>query len=206
MSPMEEEKSVNLETSTSKKPEGIFSYIWEILRFVLLAIIIVVPIRVYVAQPFVVSGASMDPTLENGEYLIIDEITYRLNAPERGDVIVFRYPKDTTKFFIKRIIGLPNETVEIKDGIVTIYNEENKNGLTLDESFLVRHSGGNSHLKLGSEEYFVMGDNRPASSDSRYWGPVPKENITGRALVRLLPLKKISLFPGKFEQTTNESR
>ncbi|MBP6866635.1 MAG: signal peptidase I [Candidatus Pacebacteria bacterium] len=204
MSPMEEENIVTPDTSTAKKPEGIFGYIWEILRFVLLAIIIVVPIRVYVAQPFVVSGASMDPTLANGEYLIIDEISYRLNEPERGDVIVFRYPKDTTKFFIKRIIGLPNETVEIKDGVVTIYNEENKNGLTLDESFLVNHSGGNSYLKLSSEEYFVMGDNRPASSDSRYWGPVPKDNITGRALVRLLPLKKISLFPGKIEQKINE--
>ncbi len=204
MVPMEEEKSANLEASIDKKPQGILSYIWEILRFVLLAIIIVVPIRVYVAQPFVVSGASMDPTLQNGEYLIIDEISYRFDAPKRGDVIVFRYPKDTTKFFIKRIIGLPNETVEIKDGVVTIYNEANKDGLKLDESFLVRHSGGNSNLKLGNEEYFVMGDNRPSSSDSRYWGPVPKDNITGRALVRLLPLKKISLFPGKFEQTTNE--
>jgi len=204
MSPMEEENIVTPETSTPQKPQGIFGYIWEILRFVLLAIIIVVPIRVYVAQPFVVSGASMDPTFANGEYLIIDEISYRLNDPKRGDVIVFRYPKDTTKFFIKRIIGLPNETVEIKDGVVTIYNEENKNGLTLDESFLVNHSGGNSNVKLGSEEYFVMGDNRPASSDSRYWGPVPKDNITGRAFVRLLPLKKISLFPGKIEQKINE--
>ncbi|MFN4181294.1 MAG: signal peptidase I, partial [Candidatus Paceibacteria bacterium] len=185
------------------KPQGFISYIWEIVRFVLLALIIVVPIRAYVAQPFVVSGASMDPTFHNGEYLIIDEISYHLGSPERGDVVVFRYPGDPSKFFIKRIIGLPYETVEIENGKVTIYNEQNKNkgGLTLDDSYIVNHSGGDTHLTLGADEYFVMGDNRPASSDSRYWGAVPKENIIGKAFVRLLPISRIDLYPGQIEKS-----
>lgn len=202
MMPMEEQKVATEEVAT-KKPEGIVSYIWEMLRFVILAVIIVVPIRAYVAQPFVVSGASMDPTFHNGEYLIIDEISYHLGDPERGDVVVFRYPGDPSKFFIKRVIGLPHETVEIQNGVVTIYNEQNKSkgGLKLDESFLVNHSGGNTHFELGADEYFVMGDNRPASSDSRYWGAVPRENMIGKALVRLLPVNRIDLYPGQIKQS-----
>lgn len=202
MMPMEEQKNTP-EGVMTPKPQGFISYIWEVVRFVLLALIIVVPIRAYVAQPFVVSGASMDPTFHNGEYLIIDEISYHLGTPERGDVVVFRYPGDPSKFFIKRIIGLPYEVVDIKDGKVTIYNEQNKSkgGLALDDSYIVNHSGGNTHFELGAEEYFVMGDNRPASSDSRYWGAVPKENIVGKAFVRLLPISRIDLYPGHIEKT-----
>src|SRR3989344_8155579 len=95
---------------------------WELARFALMAIAIVVPIRIFIAQPFFVSGSSMVPTFQDGQYLIIDEISYRFREPVRDEVIVFKYPKDTTKFFIKRIIGLPNETLTIHGNKVMIKN------------------------------------------------------------------------------------
>ncbi len=169
----------------------------ELIRFALITLFIVLPIRIYIAQPFIVSGSSMDPTFKDGEYLIIDEISYRFDAPDRGDVIVFRYPQDTTTFFIKRIIGLPGETVDIKDSTVTIEGVDGTSTFTLDESYLSHPTWSVSRIKLSDEEYFVMGDNRPASSDSRIWGPLNKDLIIGRALVRLLPAKRIDLFPGE---------
>lgn len=173
---------------------------WELIRFVVIAIAIVIPIRVYIAQPFIVSGSSMVPTFENGEYLIIDEISYRIKEPQRDDVIVFRYPNDTTKFFIKRIIGLPNETIDIKGSNIIITNEENKNGFTLDQPYIKNTSNDNKHYELKNDEYFVMGDNRPASSDSRYWGTVPKDLLIGKVLLRLLPINKIDILPGDYKQ------
>ena len=198
---MEENNNQNsVETPVAKKPSKLAS-LWETVRFVVLALIIVIPIRAYIAQPFVVSGSSMDPTFKNGDYLIIDEISYRFHEPKRDEVIVFRYPNDPKKFFIKRIIGLPGETIDIIDGSVTIHNPTTKIDLKMNEPYVVNHSGGNTHFELKDGEYFVMGDNRPASSDSRYWGAVPRENIVGHAFPRLLPLNKINLNPGKYTQT-----
>ena len=109
---------------------------WELVRFAIIALIIVIPIRIFVAEPFVVSGFSMFPTFKNGDYLIVDKISYELGAPQRDDVVVFRYPNDTTKFFIKRIIGLPNETVDIKGNTVTITNATHPQGFQLDQPFV----------------------------------------------------------------------
>ncbi len=174
---------------------------WEIVRFIALALIIVIPIRVFIAQPFIVSGSSMFPTFENGEYLIVDEISYRLENPKRDDVIVFRYPNDTTKFFIKRIIGLPNEKIEIKGNEITITNEKHKNGFKIDQPYVKNPSDNNIHFETKDGEYFVMGDNRSASSDSRYWGAVPRKLLIGKAFLRLLPINKISVSPGSYKQT-----
>jgi signal peptidase I len=168
----------------------------ELIRFALITLFIVLPIRIYIAQPFIVSGSSMDPTFKDGEYLIIDEISYRFETPDRGDVIVFRYPQDTTTFFIKRIIGLPGETVDIRDSTVMIEGADGTSTFTLDETYLSHPTWSVSRIKLGDGEYFVMVDNRPASSDSRVWGPLNEDLIIGRALVRLLPAKRIDLFPG----------
>jgi signal peptidase I len=178
---------------------------WELARFALIAIIIVVPIRMFIAQPFIVSGSSMVPTFQNGEYLVIDEISYLLGTPKRDDVVVFRNPNDTKIFFIKRIIGLPGETVDVKssENVVTIINKENPNGFNLDQSFIKNTGGIDAHMELGDKEYFVMGDNRPASSDSRYWGVVPKKLMIGRAYLRLLPISKIDFMPGAFKQAVN---
>jgi signal peptidase I len=173
---------------------------WELVRFALIALVIVIPIRLFIAEPFVVSGSSMYPTFENGDYLIIDKVSYELGTPRRDDVVVFRYPGDTTKFFIKRIIGLPGETVDIKGSEVKITNKENEEGFTLDQPFVENKSENSTHFVLREDEYFVMGDNRSASSDSRYWGAVKENLIQGKALLRLLPVNKVDFWPGYYNQ------
>lgn len=176
-----------------EKGENFFT---ELLKFVLIAAAIVFPIRLFIAQPFIVSGASMDPTFHNGQYLIVDELSYRLGEPERLDVVIFRYPKNPKEFFIKRIIGLPGESVSIVGNKVTVTKKDGST-LTLEEPYVVNHGNGSSAThNLKDDEYFVMGDNRPESSDSRIWGPLPRENIVGRAFVRLLPLDSFGVLPG----------
>jgi signal peptidase I len=171
----------------------------DLVKFTLLAIIIVYPIKTFVVKPFIVSGASMDPTYQDGQYLIVDEISYRFKNPERGEVVVFRPPRDPNKFFIKRIIGLPNETISINKGSVTITSSGKTFELT--EPYIASNleSHENSTRTLKEDEYFVMGDNRQFSSDSRIWGPISKDVIEGRALVRLLPPTKFGIFPGYYE-------
>lgn len=172
------------------------NFFTELLKFIVIAALIVGPIRFFVAQPFIVSGASMDPTFADGQYLIIDELSYRLAEPERGDVIIFRPPRSPKDFYIKRIIGLPNESITVEDG--SIYVEEaGGTKRKLDEPYIEREGNGqDATYTMGQGEYFVMGDNRPESSDSRVWGVLPRKNIVGRALVRLLPVKSLSIFPG----------
>lgn len=194
---MEENK---IQVEESPKEESTAQSVWDLVRFAFIAILIVIPIRIFIAQPFIVSGSSMVPTFHNGEYLIIDEISYRIKNPERGEVIVFRYPNDTKKFFIKRIIGLPGETVDVNGNEVTIYNKENENGIKLSQPYLKTSSPIKTHTELKDDEYFVMGDNRSASSDSRYWGPVKENLLVGRALVRLLPISKIDFMPGHYKE------
>lgn len=144
----------------------------------------------------------MVPTFEDKNYVIVDEISYKLNDPKRYDVIIFKYPdqnlENKTKYYIKRIIGLPNETVSIEGSDVFIINAENPDGFEIDQPYVENHSINTLRIKLKDDEYFVMGDNRNASSDSRSWGPLPKENLVGRALLRLWPIKNIDLFPGKY--------
>lgn len=177
----------------------------EILRFSLIAILIVVPIRMFVAQPFIVSGASMETTFHSGEYLIVDQVSYYLHHPKRGDVVIFRYPRDPSKFFIKRVIGLPGDTVTIEDGVVTIMNEEHPKGFTLEEPYAeTMPPAPKLTEKLGEREYFVMGDNRDESSDSRTWGVLQEERIVGRAWVRLFPPTVIDHLPGAADPLISE--
>jgi signal peptidase I len=180
-----------------EKRENFFT---ELLKFALIAIVIVIPIRLFVAKPFIVSGASMKPTFDSGQYLIVDELSYRIGNPERGEVIIFRYPKDPSQYFIKRVIGLPGETVKIENGAVSVVTTKGQT-LNLSEPYVTnRGNGADMTRSLGANEYFVMGDNRPESSDSRIWGNLPRSNIVGRALVRLLPLDTASIFPGSTSQ------
>lgn len=174
--------------------------LWETVKFIVLALIIVTPIRMFIAQPFIVNGSSMDPTFATGQYLIVDELSYHLGDPARGDVIILRYPNDPKKFFIKRVIGLPNETLELHDGAVTIKNTEYPEGFALTEPYIKYTKNDTMTKTLGVEEYFVMGDNRAASSDSRYWGVVPRGLIVGRALVRLLPIASAAVLPGDYNK------
>lgn len=172
----------------------------ETLKFIFTVAIIVVPIRTFVAQPFIVSGASMDPTFSTGHYLIIDELTYRFSEPERGDVIILKYPKDPKTYFVKRVIGLPGETVDIKDGIVSITTAQGSTTILKDDFIDKKNKiSDSSKTSLLNDEYFVMGDNRAQSSDSRSWGPLPRDLIVGRAFVRLYPFSKINIFPGKIK-------
>lgn len=175
------------------------SFFLELVKFAFVALVLVLPIRLYIAQPFIVSGSSMNPTFENGEYLIVDEFSYRFENPERGDVVIFRFPKDPSKFFIKRIIGLPGETVDIRRGAITITNDGYPDGRALNEPYVRTISRDTLTLSLKDTEYFVMGDNRRASSDSRVWGPLEENFIVGRAFLRLLPVTRLGVFPGDFE-------
>ena len=173
----------------------------EILTFVILAVIIVVPIRLFVAQPFVVEGESMYPTFDSGDYLIVDQLTYHLSDPKRGDVVVFRYPNDERVFYIKRIIGLPGETVHIKEGVTSVTKADGTE-ITLDESYVISEDATYTlDRSLGTDQYFVMGDNRPKSSDSRTWGALPAHDVMGRAFIRLLPVGEIGVLPGSVTET-----
>jgi signal peptidase I len=181
-------------TSQNSSPDKNRSEFWkELFKLVLIAIIVVVPFRLYVAQPFIVDGASMDPTFHDGEYLIVDEISYRFKEPSRGEVLIFKYPKDPSKYFIKRIIGLPGEKLSINEGEVTITSDEHPNGFTLDEPYIKFTKSDTFSYSLKQGEYFVMGDNRLQSADSRLWGPVPEANIIGRPILRFIPP---TIFPG----------
>lgn len=171
-------------------------FIFEILKVVVLAGITIALIRYFIFKPFYVKGASMEPNFQDHQYLIIDELTYRFRAPERGEIIVFHYPADPTEYFLKRIIGLPGEHIKIADNHVTIYNTAHPEGLVLDESYLPAGlpTVGTEDVVLAPNEYFVMGDNRPNSFDSRSFGPINKSVIVGRALFRGWPLNELKKF------------
>lgn len=188
---------------TSKpKNKSIFR---ELLQFAILVLVVIIPIRFFIAQPFIVVGESMLPTFSTNEYLIVDELSYKLGSPERWQVIIFKYPyaaeeNGDSKYFIKRIIGLPGETVVIKNGTVVIKNSDNPDGFTLDEPYIESKTDTSMTMTLGDDQYFVMGDNRPKSFDSRSWGPVSRDMIVGKAFVRLLPPQKISFLPGNYHE------
>jgi signal peptidase I len=181
--------------SKPKKGDGF----WDLLKFAIIALLIVIPIRMFIAQPFVVSGESMFPTFLDKEYLIVDEISYILGNPHRGDVVIFRYPNDTKRFFIKRIIGLPNEEIKIDGNEITIYNRENPTGFILNEPYIKEDFNVTTSFKTGDNEYYVMGDNRNRSSDSRTWGALPDKLLIGRAFLRLYPIKEITYLPGNYK-------
>ena len=175
-----------------------FIYVFELIKVVVVSLAIIIPVRYYLIQPFYVKGASMEPNFYDKEYLIIDEISYRFHEPARGDIIVFRYPRNQEEYFIKRVIGLPGEKVQIKDGFVYIYNQANPQGLKLEETYLPANDktyGLNEEtVTLSASEYYVIGDNRNSSKDSRSFGPVAKKLIIGRVLLRGWPFDRINIF------------
>lgn len=176
----------------------------DLLRFAAIAAAIVIPIRLYIAQPFVVSGASMVPTFESGHYLIVDEVSYRFEEPKRGDVIVFRFPFEGKKYLIKRIAGLPEETVLIRNDSVIIKNKENPEGFVWEQGPIASTGRvADQTVTLEKDEYFVLGDNRDESADSRLWGPLKREFITGRPLLRLYPFSQMEFFPGNWMTITD---
>ncbi|MBI2050512.1 MAG: signal peptidase I [Parcubacteria group bacterium] len=174
---------------------GVLAFVGELIKITLIALAIIVPVRYFLIKPFYVNGASMEPTYYNREYLIVDELSYRLNAPQRGDVVVFKYPLDESQFFIKRIIGLPGERIVVRDEAVTVYNGANPLGTVLSEPYLSEDAvtTDTSDATLGPDEYFVMGDNRMASLDSRRFGPLKRDEIVGRAWLRGWPFDRLGV-------------
>jgi len=173
--------------------------VWEFIKVVVISLLIILPIRYFIIQPFYVKGASMEPTFHDREYLIINEVGYHFQEPKRGDIVVFRYPLNPQEYFIKRIIGLPGEKININDGKVYVYNDEHPAGIELDESAYLDDSVKTYDLKdeaiaVESDQYFVMGDNRNASKDSRSFGPLDKSFLTGKVWLRGWPFKKATAF------------
>lgn len=163
---------------------------FEIFETVIIAVVAVILIRTFIAQPFLVSGASMEPSFYNGDYLLVDELTYRFREPERGEVIVFRNPVDGGSYYIKRIIGLPGERIVIEHSDVTVYRNEVPQDL--HEVYVTGgRSMGQYKAMLDADEYYVLGDNRGFSFDSRNWGSLSKDDIIGLVRLRLWPVSKV---------------
>jgi signal peptidase I len=179
--------------------QKVMQFFWDLLKVVCVSLAIIIPVRYFLIQPFYVKGASMEPSFYDHEYLIIDEISYRVGEPERGDIIVFKYPKDPSQFFIKRIVGLPGEKIEIKDNNVYLYESKNaKQKQILDESLYLDESAktvGNNTWVLGEGEYYVLGDNREHSLDSRKFGPVYSDLVVGKVWFRGWPFWRFTVFP-----------
>ncbi|MFH1404794.1 MAG: signal peptidase I [Patescibacteria group bacterium] len=174
---------------------AVIATIIEILQILIISAAIVIPIRYFLIQPFRVKGASMEPNYFNNEYLIIDEISYRFNEPVRGEIVVFRYPKDPSQFFIKRVVGLPGETVEVTQEHVVIYNSDYPNGMVLAESYIPKDiTHGKKKITLAIDEYFVLGDNREESLDSRSFGEINRNKIIGKVWIRGLPISRADIF------------
>ncbi len=200
-SPLPEESKITAEDLTPSDSPSFFGavarFALELVEIVVISLAIILPIRYFLIQPFYVKGASMEPTFDDHEYLIIDELSYRMRAPERQEVVVFRYPLDPRQYFIKRIIGLPGETVRISGDRITIMNAAHPDGILIDESAYLSPdvpTRGDRTVTLAADEYFVMGDNRTASLDSRTFGPLPAKQIVGRVWIRGWPLDRATVF------------
>lgn len=196
----EEEKSpvVNESTQAEELGRGFLSklgiFLLELIKIALLAGLTIGLVRYFLFKPFSVKGSSMSPAFEENEYLIVDEITYRLRAPERGEVVVFKAPNSSSDKYLKRIIGLPGEKVKIEDNKIIICSETYPRCTVVDESYISETTEGTVTVTLGPDEYFVLGDNRDASYDSRRFGAISKSSIVGRAVFRGWPFHRISTF------------
>ena len=187
--------------ATPKPPHKFWKALREWVQVIVIAGILAFILRTYIVEPFIVEGASMDPSFATGQFLLVDRLTYRFEAPHRYDVIVFQYPLNINTDYIKRIIGLPGETIKINNGLVTVINSAYPKGIPLPQPYVeADHQSYDTYqITLGPNQYFVMGDNRAQSSDSRAWGPVDRKFIIGRTLLRLLPFNALNYFPGKYD-------
>ena len=188
---MEEENDFEKKSPLAK----VAMFFLELVKVAVLAGITIGFVRYFIFKPFYVEGQSMDPTFLEKEYLIIDEISYRLKEPERGEVVVFKAPVTHNDYYLKRIIGLPGERVKVEDNKVIIYNNDNSQGVVIFEDYTAEEgTPGVTTVTLEPDEYFVMGDNRNASFDSRRFGPIKRDDIVGRTWLRGWPLNRITLF------------
>ncbi len=184
------------ELSEEPPKKAALGFLFELIQVMAISLAIIIPVRYFLIQPFYVKGASMEPNFFDHEYLIIDELSYRFHQPERGDIVVFRYPNDPKQFFIKRVIGLPGETVDIAGGQIKIFNTKEPNGVVLDEKTYLDQdfTATTRTVTLKNDEFFVLGDNRAASLDSRYFGPVKQSFVVGRVWLRGWPFDRWKIF------------
>jgi signal peptidase I len=176
--------------------------------YTLIALAIAIFVRFFVAAPYIVSGASMDPTFKTWDYLIIDRLSWQFEEPTRGDVVVFKFPQDPSRSFIKRVIGLPGDTVILSGTTVRIKNDESPGGFLLEENYIADENERPAHMTvtLSDNEYFVLGDNRLQSADSRVWGTLPRDLMVGRPIFRLFPFSKIDLLPGEIRYESDSDQ
>lgn len=194
--PPNDEPNFNLEQLSDDEDVATVSFakkvgllIFEVVKVVLISLAIILPIRYFLVQPFYVEGASMEPNFYNKEYLIIDEISYRFNDPVRGEVIILKNPQDRKFYFIKRVVALPGEKVAVLNGRVFINDKQ------LSETYIKNFSNDDyGPVTLADDEYFVLGDNRSNSSDSRYFGPLKRTDVIGRVWIRGWPLERFNTF------------
>lgn len=194
-----EVESAPLTAARRMKRADLLESLAEGIRTVLIVIGIAIVIRVFIFQPYRVEGASMLPRFTTNDHLIVDKLSYRFTEPHRGDIIVFKYPRETSIYYVKRIIGLPGERVSIKDNTITITKADGSSFVLAENAYLAStvktnpSSQGETEFSVAQNSYFVLGDNRPASSDSREWGLLPKEDIIGRVILQTYPLKDFSI-------------
>lgn len=186
-------KKIDLADKNSQKATFIFS--GQVFKKLLILSIALLVVRYFFIQPFFVSGVSMENTFKNKDILLINKTTLYSGKFKRGDVVLFKYPKNPKEIYIKRIVAFPGEKIEIKNNIITIYNSDKPSGFVLKENYITQEvkTLGDISLELKDGEYFVLGDNREHSSDSRHWGPLNIEFILGRVFLRAYPLSKISI-------------
>lgn len=208
MEKQEEIKKNSPEVQESPRGSGFVTFLVSFFDFVKTIVLIVAlafAIRVFIIQPIIVDGESMEPTFQSKDYLITEKVSYHFRAPERGEVIIFTPPDRSSDNYIKRIIGLPGEQISIKNGSIYINNERLvESYLTDEEKTLVAQKEGYS-TTLGNDEYFVMGDNRSHSRDSREIGSIPKQNIVSRVWFRLLPINHLTAFAAVNYDTISEN-
>lgn len=169
-------------------------------------IIVVKLIQAFFIQPFIVDGGSMLPTFRHKEFLLVDKFSYLVGDPKRGDVMIFKLYEGSGneyggKYLVKRVIGLPGERVVVKNGVTTIHNAEFPQGFVLEEPYVTYKDGKETDITLSSTQYFMMGDNRAQSYDSRSWGPLEKDAVRGQVLLRVLPFAAFGYEPGRYEYT-----
>lgn len=204
---------IHMVKEQEQEHENMKDFIVEVIKMFFLALVIIVPVRMFLFQPFIVRGESMEPNFSDHQYLVVNEFGYKKTPVhvlgkdlvtvqphkefKRFDIAVFRSPHDEKQFYIKRVIGLPGESVLIDNGEVRILNEEHPEGYVLDESGYLpegRKTNGSVKVDLKDDEYYVLGDNRPASSDSRVFGPLHKSAVIGKVMLRAWPLDKVDLY------------
>ncbi|MFA5211508.1 MAG: signal peptidase I [Patescibacteria group bacterium] len=194
---MEEKKEENLNDNFEIQEKGLFSkialFFLEIIKVALLAAITIGLVRYFLFKPFYVKGSSMEPNFYERDYLIIDELSYRLREPARGEVIVFNSPVNSD-YYLKRIIGLPGERVIIENNTIVIKNKENPTGFVVEENYINEDTGGSTNITLGENQYFVLGDNRDSSFDSRSFGAIDSKAVVGKVWVRGFPFDRINIF------------